>query len=153
MVITGSVSFRVADEQRELGPGATWNIPADVPHEVRAGPEGAVVIDVFSPTRQEDWRGLERRSHARPSGPRGHGEVRPAHSNVRPLPPQGTPTQTRVEEGPTRKPAADRSVVAPPGSVSLGHWYHGIPPQGRARGFQRRGCRMRSRLCRGSPEA
>ena len=60
MVITGSVEFRVADETQELGPGGTWNIPADVPHEVRAGAEGAVVIDVFSPTRRDDWQDLER---------------------------------------------------------------------------------------------
>jgi quercetin dioxygenase-like cupin family protein len=69
MVITGSVSFRVADEERELGPGATWRIPSDVPHEVKAGPEGAVVIDVFSPTRQEDWRGLEREEPRPPLWP------------------------------------------------------------------------------------
>jgi quercetin dioxygenase-like cupin family protein len=69
MVITGSVSFRVADEERELGPGATWRIPSDVPHEVKAGPEGAVVIDVFSPPRQEDWRGLEREEPRTPLWP------------------------------------------------------------------------------------
>ena len=69
LVITGSVSFRVADEERELGPGATWRIPSDVPHEVKAGPEGAVVIDVFSPTRQEDWRGLEREEPRPPLWP------------------------------------------------------------------------------------
>jgi quercetin dioxygenase-like cupin family protein len=69
MVLDGSVSFRVADEKRELGPGATWNIPSDVPHEVRAGPEGAVVIDVFSPTREDDWRGLERDEPRTPRWP------------------------------------------------------------------------------------
>jgi quercetin dioxygenase-like cupin family protein len=66
LVIRGSVSFRVGDEETELGPGGTWNIPSDVPHEVRAGPDGAVVIDVFSPTRESDWRGLEREA-PRPS--------------------------------------------------------------------------------------
>jgi quercetin dioxygenase-like cupin family protein len=69
MVITGSVTFRVADEERELGPGATWRIHSDVPHEVKAGPEGAVVIDVFSPPRQEDWRGLEREEPRPPLWP------------------------------------------------------------------------------------
>ena len=69
MVITGSVSFRVGDEERQLGPGATWNIPSDVPHEVRAGAEGAVVIDVFSPTRQDDWRGLKREEPRSPRWP------------------------------------------------------------------------------------
>ncbi len=54
IVISGSVSFRVGDETRELGPGGAWRIPPDTPHEVRTGPEGAVVIDVFAPTR-DDW--------------------------------------------------------------------------------------------------
>ncbi|HXV32775.1 MAG TPA: cupin domain-containing protein [Gaiellaceae bacterium] len=69
IVIEGSVSFRVADETRELGPGGTWNIPSGVPHEVKAGPEGAVVIDVFSPTRQTDWREFEREEPRAPAWP------------------------------------------------------------------------------------
>ncbi len=60
LVLSGSLSFRVAEEKRELGPGGTWRSTANTPHEVRAGPEGAVVIDVFSPIR-EDWEPLERR--------------------------------------------------------------------------------------------
>jgi len=59
LVIRGSLEFRVGDETRELGPGSTWCIPGDTPHEVRAGPEGAVVIDVFAPAR-EDWAAIER---------------------------------------------------------------------------------------------
>jgi quercetin dioxygenase-like cupin family protein len=58
IVLRGLMSFRVGDEQRELGPGATWCIPPNTPHEATAGPEGAVVIDVFSPTRA-DWSELE----------------------------------------------------------------------------------------------
>ena len=54
MVITGSVVFRVADETQTLGPGGIWRIPSDTPHTVTGGKEGAVVIDVFSPAR-EDW--------------------------------------------------------------------------------------------------
>jgi quercetin dioxygenase-like cupin family protein len=69
LVISGSVDFRVAEETQELGPGGTWNIPSDVPHEVRAGPEGAVVIDIFSPTREADWHGLEREEPRTPRWP------------------------------------------------------------------------------------
>lgn len=54
MCLSGSLVFRVGDESRELGPGETWTIPGNVPHEVHAGPHGAVVIDVFAPTR-DDW--------------------------------------------------------------------------------------------------
>jgi quercetin dioxygenase-like cupin family protein len=58
IVLRGSMSFRVGDEERELGPGGTWTIPANTPHEATAGPEGAVVIDVFAPPR-DDWQALE----------------------------------------------------------------------------------------------
>lgn len=54
MVITGQMDFRIGDERRTLGPGGTWRIRSDVPHEAHAGPEGAVVIDVFAPIRS-DW--------------------------------------------------------------------------------------------------
>ena len=54
MVLTGSVSFRVGDEIQDLGPGATWSIPSNTAHEVHVGRDGAVVIDVFVPTR-DDW--------------------------------------------------------------------------------------------------
>ena len=66
MVITGTLTFRIADETRELGPGDTWTIPSNVPHEVTAGPVGAVVIDVFAPVRA-DWEELE---HSKPRQPR-----------------------------------------------------------------------------------
>jgi quercetin dioxygenase-like cupin family protein len=54
MVITGQMTFRVGSEERVLGPGGTWRILGDVPHTATAGPDGAVVIDVFSPVRS-DW--------------------------------------------------------------------------------------------------
>ncbi len=58
MVIQGSVTFTIDDETRELGPGGTWRILTDHPHHVVAGDNGAVVIDVFSPTR-DDWNAFE----------------------------------------------------------------------------------------------
>ena len=54
MVIQGQVLFRCGDEERQLGPGGTWGILGDVPHSVVTGPDGAVVIDVFTPIR-DDW--------------------------------------------------------------------------------------------------
>jgi quercetin dioxygenase-like cupin family protein len=53
--LSGSLVFRVGEETRELHAGETWCIPGNVPHEVHVGPDGAVVIDVFAPTR-DDWR-------------------------------------------------------------------------------------------------
>ena len=58
LVLSGSLTFRIGDESRELGPGGTWCIPANTPHEVVTGPDGAVVIDVFAPTRG-DWSAFE----------------------------------------------------------------------------------------------
>jgi quercetin dioxygenase-like cupin family protein len=57
IVLRGTMDFRVGDQRRELGPGGTWCIPANTPHEATAGPEGAVVIDVFAPPR-DDFREL-----------------------------------------------------------------------------------------------
>lgn len=59
VVLRGSVTFRVGNEKRDLQAGGTWRIPSNVPHEVRAGPDGAVVVDVFAPTR-DDWHERER---------------------------------------------------------------------------------------------
>jgi quercetin dioxygenase-like cupin family protein len=58
MVLQGSLRFRVGDDTRDLGPGGTWRIPSNVPHEVHVGPDGAVVVDVFAPAR-EDWAEVE----------------------------------------------------------------------------------------------
>lgn len=68
VVIQGALTFRVGSEVRDLGPGGTWRIPANTPHEVRVGPEGAVVIDVFAPVRA-DWQALERTEVQTPRWP------------------------------------------------------------------------------------
>jgi len=69
MVITGRMDFRVGDERRTLGPGGTWRIRSNVPHEAVAGAEGAVVIDVFSPIRA-DWDALPALEPTAPTWPR-----------------------------------------------------------------------------------
>jgi quercetin dioxygenase-like cupin family protein len=58
LVISGSLELVVGGEARTLGPGETWTIPPEVPHSGRAGADGAIVVDIFSPPRQ-DWRALE----------------------------------------------------------------------------------------------
>jgi len=59
VLIRGAMHFRVGDETRDLAPGDTWRILSDVPHEVTAGPEGALAIECFTPVRG-DWATLER---------------------------------------------------------------------------------------------
>jgi quercetin dioxygenase-like cupin family protein len=57
LVIEGSVTFTIDGETRELGPGGTWRILSDRPHAVVAGPDGAIVVDIFTPVRA-DWARL-----------------------------------------------------------------------------------------------
>jgi quercetin dioxygenase-like cupin family protein len=59
VLIRGSMRFRVGEEVRELGPGGTWRILSHVPHEVTAGPDGALAVECFAPAR-DDWAGLDR---------------------------------------------------------------------------------------------
>jgi len=68
IVVSGALTLTVAGETRTLGPGETWTIPPQVPHSGRAGASGAVVIDIFSPPR-EDWRALEELPPRAPSWP------------------------------------------------------------------------------------
>ena len=68
MVVQGRVRFRIDDEVADLGPGGTWRIPSNHPHEIEAGPDGAVVIDIFSPTR-DDWDRLPRLEPQAPAWP------------------------------------------------------------------------------------
>ena len=54
LVLTGTMTFTIGGERRELMPGDMYVIPGNVPHDVVTGSEGAVVIDVFAPVRA-DW--------------------------------------------------------------------------------------------------
>lgn len=58
LVLAGTLNWRVGEETRALGPGGTWRLPRDLPHEAWAGDEGAIVVDVFAPVRG-DWGELE----------------------------------------------------------------------------------------------
>jgi quercetin dioxygenase-like cupin family protein len=42
--------------EHEVGVGNFWQTPGNVPHGFRAGSEGAVVLDIFSPPREEYQR-------------------------------------------------------------------------------------------------
>jgi quercetin dioxygenase-like cupin family protein len=58
-IITGSLTFHIGAEARELGPGDTYSIPSHVPHHVVVGPDGCTVVDVFAPVRA-DWESAKR---------------------------------------------------------------------------------------------
>ena len=68
LCITGSITFTIDGERRTLGPGGTWRIPSNQVHDGVAGPDGAVVVDIFSPIRS-DWADLPRSMPRRPRWP------------------------------------------------------------------------------------
>ena len=68
IVLAGEMIFTIDGETRTLGPGGTWRILSDIPHGVTAGPNGAVVIDVFTPVRS-DWDALPVIEDASPKWP------------------------------------------------------------------------------------
>lgn len=70
LCLAGSLRFTIGPETREFGPGGMWRIHADVPHEVHAGTDGAVVVEAFSPVRS-DWEGLDWAPEAPPRWPAG----------------------------------------------------------------------------------
>ena len=52
--LSGSMRFRIGDEEQVVVPGSTWSIPPNVAHEVHVGDEGCVAAEVFVPGRG-DW--------------------------------------------------------------------------------------------------
>lgn len=51
-VADGRIHIEIGDESWELGPGASYLIPGDAPHTVRAI-DAATLVEVFSPVREE----------------------------------------------------------------------------------------------------
>jgi quercetin dioxygenase-like cupin family protein len=68
ILIEGSLTFTIGGEVGEVLPGGTWRILGHVPHSVVAGPDGAVLAEVFSPPRG-DWEALERLEPGPPRWP------------------------------------------------------------------------------------
>jgi quercetin dioxygenase-like cupin family protein len=69
LIVAGVLTLRIAGEARALRPGDTYAIPSNVPHDAKAGPEGATVVDVFIPVRS-DWEKLPREEPSPPDWPR-----------------------------------------------------------------------------------
>jgi quercetin dioxygenase-like cupin family protein len=53
MVLAGQLELTIDAESKVLYTGEVYVIPSDVQHRARAGSEGAKVVDVFSPVREE----------------------------------------------------------------------------------------------------
>lgn len=53
VLLEGSAVRFQGDEEIPVKKGDFWRTPGNVPHTMRAGPDGARVLDVFSPPRAE----------------------------------------------------------------------------------------------------
>lgn len=51
-VLSGGGKRFQGDEVWDFGPGDFWRTPGGVPHTVEAGPDGALILDVFAPPRE-----------------------------------------------------------------------------------------------------
>ena len=69
LIVAGAMTLRVAGDSRELHPGDFYQIPSHVPHDAKAGPQGATVVDVFIPVRA-DWEKLSQEDPSTPDWPR-----------------------------------------------------------------------------------
>jgi quercetin dioxygenase-like cupin family protein len=55
VILSGSLTLVIDGEPHELGPMQAVALPSGIEHSAVAGPEGAVMLDVFTPVR-EDFR-------------------------------------------------------------------------------------------------
>lgn len=53
VLLEGSAVRVQGDEEIPVEKGDFWRTPGNVPHTMRAGPQGARVLDIFSPPRPE----------------------------------------------------------------------------------------------------
>jgi len=51
LMLEGSAVRVQGDVEVDVKTGDFWRTPGNVPHTIRAGPDGAVILDVFSPPR------------------------------------------------------------------------------------------------------
>lgn len=59
VILEGGMELTIGDETRTLRPGDAYSVPPHLPHGGRATGDGCVVIDVFTPVR-EDYAALAR---------------------------------------------------------------------------------------------
>lgn len=53
VLLEGSGVRVQGDEEIAVAKGSFWRTPGGVPHTFHAGPEGATILDIFSPPREE----------------------------------------------------------------------------------------------------
>ncbi len=53
MVLRGELNLMVAGHEHLLREMGAYTLPGELEHQAQAGPEGALVLDVFQPVREE----------------------------------------------------------------------------------------------------
>lgn len=53
VLLEGSCTRVQGGQEAEMRPGDFWHTPGNVPHGIKAGPQGALILDVFAPPRPE----------------------------------------------------------------------------------------------------
>jgi quercetin dioxygenase-like cupin family protein len=53
IMLEGALEMTIGDETRLLRPGDAYTIPPNLPHGARTHDEGCVVLDVFTPPRED----------------------------------------------------------------------------------------------------
>ena len=53
MLVSGTMEFSIEGKKTTLSGNEMYLVPGGVRHSAKAGPEGAVVLDAFSPPREE----------------------------------------------------------------------------------------------------
>jgi quercetin dioxygenase-like cupin family protein len=66
--VSGTIIWTAGGETRTMKPGGIWVFPPNTPHSCKAGPEGAVLIEGFSPPRS-DWQQFELQAPSTPRWP------------------------------------------------------------------------------------
>ncbi len=60
LILRGSLLMTIDEEQREIREHDGYLVPPGVSHGATAGPDGAVVLDVFAPVREDYRQAAER---------------------------------------------------------------------------------------------
>jgi len=53
LVLEGEIEMTIAGDTRICRPGDAYTIPGEIPHSGKAGPAGCLVLDLFSPPRED----------------------------------------------------------------------------------------------------
>jgi quercetin dioxygenase-like cupin family protein len=53
IMLEGTLELTIGDETRVLKPGHAYTIPGDVAHHARTMDDGCLVLDIFSPARED----------------------------------------------------------------------------------------------------